>query len=157
MKRLSQTIDLARYIDRKSFMLGMITAFAECVAGECKRVAFSPPFYPDDYNLLLADAQEIIDEQGLYLWYEENLDIPEDVRVNWFVIYKFPEVLEEYKALRKKYNPAYDFDKFREFLSYGIVWGENAKKVKPKMRKKETIMGTVARILFKPGEWPPPK
>jgi hypothetical protein len=158
MRELSKSIDLARYIDRKSFMLGMITAFAECVAGECKRAAFSPPFYPEDYPILLPEAEKIAEEQGLHLWLEENEDISEDVRVKWFVIYKFPEVLEEYKAIRAKgFNPAWEFDKFREFLSYGIVWGENAERVKPAMRQEETIMGTVSRILFEPGEWPPKK
>jgi hypothetical protein len=34
-------------IDRKSFILGMVTAFAECVANECKKAALSPPFYPE--------------------------------------------------------------------------------------------------------------
>jgi hypothetical protein len=29
-------------------MLGMITAFAECVTSESKKLALSPPFYPTD-------------------------------------------------------------------------------------------------------------
>ena len=158
MNEFSKSIDLANLIDRKSFILGMMAAFSECVSGECKKAAFSPPFYPDDYFILHNEAQKITEEQGLNIWYEENLDIPENVRVGWFVIYKFTEVLEEYKEIRKQgYNPAFEFDKFREFLSYGIVYGENSNMVKPKMRKKEVIMGTVARILFNPGEWPPKK
>ena len=35
-------------IDRKSFILGMVTAFAECIANESKKAALSPPFYPED-------------------------------------------------------------------------------------------------------------
>ncbi len=47
--------------------------------------------------------------QGLHLWYEENMDLPESSRVCWFGIYKLPEVLDEYKELRRKgFNPAYD-------------------------------------------------
>lgn len=157
MNEFNKSIDLAKLIDRKSFILGMMTAFSECVAGECKKAALSPPFYPDDYFILLNEVKKITEEQGLNIWYEENLDIPEKVRVNWFVIYKFPEVLEEYKEIRKQgFNPAYEFDKFREFLSYGIVYAENSNMVKPKMRKKE-ITGTATRILFNPGEWPPKK
>lgn len=152
------SIDLAKLIDRRSFMLGMITSFGECVAGECKKAAFSPPFYPDDYIYLKVEAERIAREQNINIWYEENIDIPEETRVNWFVLYKFPEVLDEYLEIRNKgYNPAWDFDKFREFLSYGIVWGEGSEKVHPKMREKETIMDTVSRVLFKPGEWPPKK
>jgi len=156
--RFGGSIDLSKLIDRRSFMLGMMTAFAECIAGEAKKCAFSPPFYPEDYPGLEPEAQRIANEQGIYLWFEENPDIPEEHRVHWWVMYKFPEVLEEYKELRKKgFNPAWQFDKFRGLLGYGTVWGKNADKVIPKMRKPETIMGTVARILFRPGDWPPPK
>jgi len=145
-------------IDRISFVLGMMTGFAECLAGECKKCAFSPPFYPEDYEMLKTEAEKIAKEQGIYLWLETNPDIKEENRVYWWVMYKFPEVLEKYQALRKQgYNPAWYFDKFRELLSYGIVWGEGAENVIPKMRKKETIMETVSRILFKPGDWPPKK
>jgi len=54
------------------------------------------------------------------------------------VIYKFPEVIEEYKQIRKQgYNPAWEFDKFRRLLIYGIAYGKNSNKVKPRMRKKK--------------------
>lgn len=149
---------MQKSIDRISFILGMMTGFAECLAGECKECAFSPPFYPVDYQSLKTEAERIAKEQGIYLWLEKNSDINKKNRVYWWVMYKYPEILEEYKAIRKHgYNPAWDFDKFRELLSYGIVWGEGAESVIPKMRKKETIMGTVSRVLFKPGEWPPKK
>lgn len=149
------SVDLGKLIDRKSFMLGMMTAFAECLAGECKRCAFSPPFYPDDYYLLKPEAERIASEQNLNLWLEENNDVKKEKRVYWWVMYKYPEILENYKAIREKgWNPAFEFDKFRELLSYGTAWGENSEKVVPKMRSEETIMGTVARILFRPGDWP---
>ena len=73
-------------IDRRSFILDMMTAFAECIANECKKVAFSPPFYTQDYDVLLSEAENIAREQGIYLWYEKNLDIPETIRLNWFVL-----------------------------------------------------------------------
>lgn len=147
--------NLETLIDRKSFILGMVTAFGECVAGENKKAALSPPFYPNDYFDLLNDVKTITKELGLKLWYEENLDISLNQRVNWFVIYKFPEVLEEYKDIRNKgYNPALHFNKFSDLLSYGIVYGENAEKVVPKIREKVQAMDTVSRILLKPGDWP---
>jgi hypothetical protein len=149
------SIDLGKLIDRKSFMLGMMTAFAECLAGESKKCALSAPFYPDDYHLLKTEAERIASEQGVHLWLEENKEVKEEKRLYWWVMYKYSEVVEEYKGLREKgWNPAFEFDKFRELLSYGIVWGENSEKVIPKMRGEETIMGTLERVLYKPGDWP---
>ncbi len=142
-------------IDRKSFILGMITAFAECVANECKKAAFSPPFYPHDYKTLLPETRRIAEDNGVFIWYEENRDIPRKNRLNWFVIYKFPEVFHEYRALRGRgYNPAWDLDKFTNFLSYGIVWGAGADSVIPQIRQTRETKATYARILLEPGAWP---
>ena len=142
-------------IDRKSYILGMMTAFAECVTHECKKVALSPPFYPEDYDTVVSEAEQIAKDQGISLWYEENRDIPENKRLNWFVMYKFPEVLAEYKNLRENgYNPAWNFEKFYNLLSYGTVWGENADQVIPKIRESKVQSDTVARILLKAGDWP---
>lgn len=143
------------YIDRRSYILGMLTAFAECIAYECKKTAFSPPFYPRDHDMLVSEAERIAKEQGIFLWYEQNRDIPQNKRLNWFVMYKFPEVLEEYKQLRENgYNPALNFEKFYNLLSYGTVWGKNAERVVPAIREKKELADTVARILLKPGDWP---
>ena len=142
-------------IDRKSFMLGMITAFAECLAGEAKKLAFSPPFYPEDYKRLRAEAERICQEQGIFLWHEKNADLPAKKRVQWLVLFKFPEVLDEYKKLRQEgLNPALHFEKFTALLSYGSVWGKKADKVVPAMREKRPVLDTVARILLKSGDWP---
>ncbi len=155
MIEISRSVDLGKLIDRKSFMLGMMTSFAECLAGECKRCAFSPPFYPEDLHLLKPEAERIVAEQGVELWLEENNDIKTENRVYWWVMYKYPEVLEEYHAIRKNgFNPAFEFDAFRGLLSYGRIWGDNADQVVPRMREEENIMGTVSRILFQPGDWP---
>ena len=103
-------------------MLGMITAFAECLAGEAKKLAFSPPFYPEDYKSLRKKAEQICREQGVFIWYEENADLPEDKRVHWLVLFKYPEVLDEYKKLRQEgFNPALHFEKFMSLLSYGTM------------------------------------
>jgi hypothetical protein len=147
--------DNPQFIDRKSFILGMITAFAECVANECKRAAFSPPFYPEDYTSLLAETRRIAEDNGVFIWYEKNLDIPRKTRLNWFVIYKFPEVFDEYRALREKaYNPAWHLDKFTNFLSYGVVWGVGDDNVIAQIRETRETRPTYARILLKPGAWP---
>jgi hypothetical protein len=142
-------------IDRVSFILGMTTAFAECVANEAKKMAFSPPFYPEDYESVLSEAEIIAKEQRIYLWYEENLDIAADVRLNWFVLYKFPEVLNAYHLLRNQgYNPAWHLEKFFDLLSYGIVWGQGSDQVMPKFREHRKTLDTCSRILLKSGDWP---
>lgn len=142
-------------IDRKSFMLGMITAFAECLAGEAKKLAFSPPFYPKDYRSLRAEAERICQEQGIFLWLEKNEDLPAKKRLQWLVLFKFPEVLEQYKELRRQgFNPALQFEKFSSLLSYGSAWGKKADKVVPAMREKRPALDTVGRILLQPGDWP---
>lgn len=145
-------------IDRRSFILGMITAFAECLANEAKKLALSPPFYPEDYSAVLPEAERIAQEQGIFLWFEKNEDIAERFRVQWFVMYKFPEVLAEYKHLRSRgYNPAREFVKFFDLLSYGTVWGDGADGVIPGMREKRKTVDTVSRVLLGAGGWPPPK
>ena len=50
-------MESSQSIDRKSFILGMVTAFAECVANECKKGALSPPFYPQDYETVLQEIE----------------------------------------------------------------------------------------------------
>ncbi|MBW2410697.1 MAG: hypothetical protein JRF72_12930 [Deltaproteobacteria bacterium] len=142
-------------IDRKSFILGMVTAFAECVANESKKAALSPPFYPEDYENVSEEVEIIAADQGILVWYEENQDLPETKRLNWFVLYKFPEVLDEYNALRKKgFNPALQLNEFYSFLSFGTVWGQGAEKVIPEIREKRSTIDTCATVLLKPGDWP---
>jgi hypothetical protein len=157
MRSFGNSVDLAKMIDRKSFMLGMMTAFGECVAAEAKKCAFSPPFYPEDYFILKTEAERIAKELSIGLWLEENKEIHKDHRVMWWVMYKFDEILDEYQGLRAKgLNPAFEFDRFFDLLSYGYAFGENAENVSSRIRKKEDTMGTVTRILFQPGDWPLP-
>jgi hypothetical protein len=154
MKKLN-TVGSTNAIDRRSYILGMITAFAECVANESKKLALSPPFYPADYDAVINETTIIAEEQGIILWVEKNLDIPEKHRLNWFVLYKFPEVLDEYRRIRDAgFNPAWNFEKFSDLLSYGTVWGSGAEKVIPEMKNRKTTRDTYARILLKPGDWP---
>lgn len=136
-------------MERRSFILGMMTAFAECLAAECKKTAFSPPFAPEDYEEIREEAERIAEEQGIYLWYEHNPDLPAEERVHWFVMYKFPEVLEEYRRLRANgYNPIRNIQPFFELLSYGTAWAENAGTLVPRFREKRPTQDTLARILF---------
>ena len=157
MNTSTTSIDLAKMIDRKSFMLGMMTAFGECIAGEAKKCAFSPPFYPDDYYSLKTEAERIADELSIELWLENNEEIDEAHRVLWWVMYKFPETLEQYQEIRSRgFNPAFEFEQFTGLLSYGYAFGDQADAVAPRLRKKVDTMGTVTRLLFQPGDWPVP-
>lgn len=138
-------------------MLGMMTAFGECVAAEAKKCAFSPPFYPEDYYVLKTEAERIAAELSIFLWLEENEEIQDSHKVMWWVMYKFPEILDEYQDIRAKgFNPAYEFDQFSTLLSYGCAFGENSGNVLPRIRKKTDTMDTVTRILFQAGDWPLP-
>ena len=142
-------------IDRHSFIWGMIAAFGECVAQEVKKTAFSPPFPPSELEQLEEEAERIMREQGLSFYLERNLDIPEDKRVYWWVLYKFPEVLGEYEALREQgYNPGWEFDRFKNLLSYGTAWGPGHEAVVPQIREEASPLDPVARILFPDHGWP---
>lgn len=106
-------------LDRRSFILGMVTAFSECVAGGCKRLALSPPLSRDDYRMVAAEAEEIIEKHGLLHYHEENLDRPEAVRFDWILIAGKRETIDRYLSLREQgYSPMDSLAPFSELLSY---------------------------------------
>ena len=105
--------------DKYSFILGMITAFCECVAGGCKRLALSPPLTRDDYALVEEEACAIIEKHGLTHFHERNLDQPEGKRVEWILIAGKRETIQQYLALREKgFSPMASLAPFSELLSY---------------------------------------
>ena len=106
-------------LDRRSFILGMVTAFSECVAGGCKRLALSPPLSRDDYRTIAAEAEEIIEKHGLLHYHEENLDRPEAVRFDWILIAGKRETIDRYLSLREQgYSPMDSLATFSELLNY---------------------------------------
>ena len=106
-------------LDRRSFILGMVTVFSECVAGGCKRLALSPPLSRDDYRTIAAEAEEIIEKHGLLHYHEENLDRPEAVRFDWILIAGKRETIDRYLSLREQgYSPMDSLAPFSELLSY---------------------------------------
>ena len=106
-------------LDKRSFILGMITAFSECVAGGCKRLALSPPLTHADYEMVKDDACEIIEKHGLVHLHEKNEDLPEAERFEWIVIAGKNETLEQYRAIRaKSFSPARSLEPFFDVLSY---------------------------------------
>ena len=106
-------------MDKRSFVMGMLTAFCECVAGGCKRLALSPPLSHDDYLLFAQEAVGIINNHGLISYHEENLDLPEKDRFEWIIIASKQETIDEYLSIRSKgYNPAHSLEPFYSVLSY---------------------------------------
>lgn len=105
--------------DQRSFILGMVTAFCECVAGGCKRLALSPPLTKTDFALVSDEACTVIEKHGLLHYHEENLDRPEESRFDWILIAVRQETIDQYLALRKQgYSPAVSLAPFSELLSY---------------------------------------
>ena len=106
-------------MDKRSFILGMITAFSECVAGGCKRLALSPPLTKEDYEAVCDEACRLIEKHGLIHCHEENLDLPEDERVDWILIAASGDTIDEYLALRAQgYSPVRSLKPFHGLLSY---------------------------------------
>ena len=110
--------------DQRSFILGMVTAFCECVAGGCKRLALSPPLTKADYALVSDEVCAVIEKHGLLHYHEENLDRPEESRFDWILIAARKETIDQYLALRKQgYSPAVTLAPFSELLSYNPAEG----------------------------------
>lgn len=105
--------------DKRSFILGMITAFCECVAGGCKRLALSPPLRPVDFEEIRDEAYRLIENHGLIHYHERNLDMPEDQRFEWILIAAKDETIEEYLRICEAGNsPARSLKPFFGVLSY---------------------------------------
>ena len=106
-------------LDKRSFILGMVTAFSECVAGGCKRLALSPPLTAEDYGRVWEEANEIIEKHGLVHYHERNLDKPEDRRWEWILIAGKQDTIEAYLSLRAQgLSPMDSLAPFSELLSY---------------------------------------
>ena len=105
--------------DQDSYILGMITAFCECVAGGCKRMALSPPLTGKAFFAVREEAYQCIECHGLLHYHEKNQDLPEEERFHWIVIAARQETLDEYQRLREAgYNPAKWMKPFYDLLSY---------------------------------------
>ena len=106
-------------MDKRSFVMGMVTTFSECVAGGCKRLALSPPLTHEDYLRFSEEAEAIIRKHGLIHYHEQNPDLPEKDRVEWILIARREEVIRRYLDLRAKgFSPARSLEPFSELLSY---------------------------------------
>jgi hypothetical protein len=95
-------------IDRCSFKIGMINCFVEMVACGVKELALSPPLTPEDYEQIKPWSAKIVAGFGMKSWLERSLiatALQSDAFVadKWVILYyKTDDVLESYKALKKK-------------------------------------------------------
>ena len=99
---------MAYPVDSMSYHLGVIFAFSEMVAIDLKKMAFSLPFSPLDYDRLIKEARRIVREEGVRMKLEKRIlttDLfPEEfTRGKWvFIIYKHPEMLKNYFRLKSE-------------------------------------------------------
>lgn len=109
---------------KRYFILGMITAFSECVAGGCKRLALSPPLKPGEYGEVGEEACAIIEKHGLVHYHELNAELPEGERWEWLLIAARRETLDDYLELRGRgFSPARSLEPFHGLLSYDAEQG----------------------------------
>jgi hypothetical protein len=95
-------------LDKKSFQLGMIYAFAEVVGSGVKRLGLSPPLTEEEYEDIIKDAKAIAKEYNVVLYTDRNfletlLFNPEYTR-NKTVIHlaESQETIDEYLQLKER-------------------------------------------------------
>ena len=94
-------------LDRRSYNLGMIYAFAEVVGSGVKRLGLSPPLTEDEYESIIDDTRLIAEEYGVTLhtdrgFLETLLFNPEFTRGRIVIhLADSRETLEEYLRLKE--------------------------------------------------------
>ena len=95
-------------LDRRSYNLGMIYAFAEVVGSGVKRLGLSPPLTEDEYDNVIDDTRLIADEYGVTLhtdrdFLETLLFNPEYTRGRIVIhLADSRETLDEYLRLKER-------------------------------------------------------
>jgi hypothetical protein len=95
-------------IDRISFQLGMINCFVEMVACGVKKLALSPPIFPEDYEVIEKFSDGIVKGFGIKSYLEKSLLVTdlqpaEFTRGKWAILYyEDNEILKAYLALKEK-------------------------------------------------------
>jgi cyanophycinase len=92
--------------DLRSYRLGAIGAFAECVGAGAKTLGLSSAMTPSDLGALLEDAEEIIARNGAQYHYEDEFLVtdlfPSEVTdgLHLLLIFRDDSTLAEYKSLK---------------------------------------------------------
>ncbi len=95
-------------LDRRSYNLGMIYAFAEVVGSGVKRLGLSPPLTEEEYESVIDDTRLIADEYGVTLhtdrdFLETLLFNPEYTRGRIVIhLADSGETLDEYLRLKER-------------------------------------------------------
>jgi hypothetical protein len=95
-------------LDRRSYNLGMIYAFAEVVGSGVKRLGLSPPLTEEEYESVIDDTRLIADEYGVTLhtdrdFLETLLFNPEYTRGRIVIhLADSGETLDEYLHLKER-------------------------------------------------------
>jgi len=95
-------------LDRRSYNLGMIYAFAEVVGSGVKRLGLSPPLTEEEYESVIDDTRLIADEYGVTLhtdrdFLETLLFNPEFTRGKIVInLANSRETLDEYLRLKER-------------------------------------------------------
>ena len=95
-------------LDKHSFQLGMIYAFAEVVGSGVKRLGLSPPLDETEYNEIIEDTMIIADEYGVKIYTDNDfletlLFNPEYTRDKVVIhLADSTETLEEYLELKDR-------------------------------------------------------
>lgn len=93
-------------VDLRSYRLGAIGAFAECVGAGVKTLGLSSPMSPSDLGALLEDAEEIIARNGAQYHYEDEFLVtdlfpPELTNgLHVLLIFRDESTLAEYKSIK---------------------------------------------------------
>ncbi len=105
-------------IDRPSYELGIIAAFAEVVALGVKDLALSSPLEPEVYEQIRERADEIIQHNSIK-WYPEKDFLVTDLfaeEMTWnkyvMFLYKDDAVLETYLDLKRRKKQLVDADSY---------------------------------------------
>lgn len=94
-------------IDKRSYNLGAIGAFAEMVAADVKKLGLSAPLSPKEMDALIDDAKRIAEQNGAKIYREEDFLVtdlfPEEITKGKHVllIYK-GSTKDDYFALKSK-------------------------------------------------------
>jgi hypothetical protein len=95
-------------LDRRSFNLGIIYAFAEVVGSGVKRLGLSPPLDYQEYKSIIEETKQIADEYGLKIFIDmdflETLLFNPEYTKGKIVVHlaDSKETLDEYLELKER-------------------------------------------------------
>ncbi|MFC2164191.1 hypothetical protein ACFLT2_04240 [Acidobacteriota bacterium] len=104
-------------IDKRSYNLGAIGAFAEMVAADVKKLGLSAPLSPEEMDALIDDAKKIAEKNGAKIYREEDFLVtdlfPEELTKGKHVLLIYTgSTKDDYFALKSKKQKLVETGKF---------------------------------------------